>query len=215
MTDPISLSLQTASVATLLSGLLGVLLARWRLDLRGRRGVLVDTVILLPLALPPTVVGFGLLVALGRYSPVGAALESVGMSILFTWPATVVASFVASLPLMYQCTLAAFRQIDHDLIDVARLAGLSEGQILRHVLIALAAPGVAAGVILAFIRALGEFGATLMIAGNIPGRTQTMPLAIYFAVESGRWHSALVLSGVTVVLALAAVVAVQRFAVMR
>jgi len=155
-----------------------MLLARWRLTARAPWGSIVDGVMVLPVALPPTVVGLGLLILLGPASIVGEFVE-----ILFTWPATIVASFVVSFPLMYLTTRAALEQVDKSLIDLARTYGYSEQRILWRVMLPLAWPGVATGLLFAFVRALGEFGATLMFAGNLPGRTQTMPLLVYGAFE--------------------------------
>src|ERR1035438_2151114 len=146
----------------------------------GTRGSLrgwIDGALTLPLVLPPTVVGFFLLLLFGRRSLLGAALEQVGITIVFSWPATVIAATVVAFPLMYRTTLGAFEQVNPTLLDAARSLGASERVVFRRVLLPLAAPGVLAGTVLSFARALGEFGATLMLAGNIPGRTQTMPLA--------------------------------------
>jgi molybdate transport system permease protein len=163
----------------------GVAAAAWRERRRGPLAVLVDSIFLLPLVLPPTVVGFLLLVIFGRRSPIGTLLEKLDASVVFSWPATVIAAATVSFPLMYLTARAALEQVDPTLAEAARTLGASESRVLREVLLPLAWPGVLAGTVLAFARALGEFGATLMIAGDIPGRTETIPLAIYFAVESG------------------------------
>ncbi|OGU66568.1 MAG: molybdenum ABC transporter permease subunit [Ignavibacteria bacterium RIFCSPHIGHO2_02_FULL_56_12] len=203
--SPLTISLQTAFVSTAFSFVLGMLLARWRLTARAPWGSIVDGVMVLPVALPPTVVGLGLLILLGPASIVGEFVE-----ILFTWPATVVASFVVSFPLMYLTTRAALEQVDKSLIDLARTYGYSEQRILWRVMLPLAWPGVATGLLFAFVRALGEFGATLMIAGNIPGKTQTLPLAIFFAVEAGELGEALFLAGLSSALAVLVVLALSR-----
>ncbi len=153
--------------------------------LRGGLRAWIDGVLTLPLVLPPTVVGFFLLLLLGRRSFIGHALEQIGITIVFSWPATVIAATVVAFPLMYRTTLGAFEQVNPNLLDAARTLGASEGRVFRKVLLPQAAPGVLAGTVLAFARAMGEFGATLMLAGNIPGRTQTMPMAIFAAVEDG------------------------------
>jgi molybdate transport system permease protein len=156
----------------------------------------------LPLVLPPTVVGFFLLLLLGRRSFIGHALGQIGITIVFSWPATVIAATVVAFPLMYRTTLGAFEQVNPTLLDAARTLGASEGAVFRRVLLPLAAPGVLAGTVLAFARAMGEFGATLMLAGNIPGRTQTMPMAIFSAVEDGDMRAALMWVSLIVVLSL-------------
>jgi molybdate transport system permease protein len=132
------------------------------------------------------VVGFLLLVLFGRHGLLGQLLSSLGTTVIFSWSATVIASTVVAFPLMYRTSLGAFEQVDPNMLDAARTLGLSERSIFIRITIPLAWPGIAAGTILAFARALGEFGATLMLAGNMPGKTQTIPLAIFFLVESGR-----------------------------
>ncbi len=138
-----------------------------------------------PLVLPPTVLGFLLLLLFGRNGPVGQFLLQFGLTVIFSWPATVITATVVAFPLMYKTALAAFEQIDPNLLHAARTLGASEWTVFWRVMVPLAYPGIVAGTILAFTRGLGEFGATLMLAGNIPGQTQTVPMAIYFAVEAG------------------------------
>jgi molybdate transport system permease protein len=139
----------------------------------------------LPLVLPPTVAGFLLLILLGKNGILGEPLMKLGIQIIFTRPAAVIAAIVISFPLMYRSAKASFEQVDQNLIYAGRTLGMSEGRIFWRIIMPLALPGVASGAILAFARALGEFGATLMIAGNIPKETQTMPLAIYMAIQGG------------------------------
>jgi molybdate transport system permease protein len=146
---------------------------------------------LLPLVLPPTVVGFLLLLLFGRKGPVGKLLLYFGATVVFSWPATVIASAVVAFPLMYLTARAALEQVDPHFLQAARTLGANEWRVFREVALPLAWPGVLAGTILSFARALGEFGATLMLAGNIPGRTATIPIAIYFAVEADDMHAAL------------------------
>ena len=191
---PLLLSLKTACVATMFTFFLGILCARWRLGRTSRAVHLLDALLMLPIALPPTVLGLGLLLLFGRSSPVGEMLARVGCSIVFTWPATVLASLVVSFPIMYQTARGAFQQIDPSLLDAGRLFGRGEWSLLWRIMLPLAWPGIAAGALLSFLRAIGEFGATLMIAGNIPGTTQTAPIAIFFAVDAGEKREALVLS---------------------
>jgi len=178
--EPLRLSLVVTVTATILlvvSGLaLGVLLAR--VEFRGR--LLVETILMLPLVLPPSVVGYYLLLLLGRGSPVK---EWLGLDILFSWPAAAVASAVVGLPFMVQSTRAAVAGVNPSLEFAARTLGSTEAGVFFRVTLPLARRGVIAGVILGAARALGEFGATLMVAGSIPGRTQTLPLAIYDAVQ--------------------------------
>ena len=145
---------------------------------------LVDGIFLLPLVLPPTVVGFLLLLLFGRNGPLGKLFLKFGATIVFSWPATVIAATVVAFPLMYLTARAALEQVEPSLLQAARTLGASEWRVFREVALPLAWPGVLAGTILSFARALGEFGATLMLAGNIPGRTETIPIAIYFAVEA-------------------------------
>jgi molybdate transport system permease protein len=136
--------------------------------------------------LPPTVLGYGLLIFIGKRGPLGHFLmDYFDIQIIFTWAAAVLASAIVSFPLMYQSVKAAFSSVDTSLENAARTLGTGEIRIFLTITLPLAWPGILAGVVLAFARALGEFGATLMVAGNIPGKTQTIPLAIYSAVESG------------------------------
>ncbi len=209
--SPIWISLKTALTATAITFLVGVLAARWRISYHGGWGGIIDTVLMLPLALPPTVVGLILLMVFGRSSPIGQALSSLGLTLVFTWPAAALAATVVAFPIMYQTMRAGFQQINHDLLDMARLDGLSEWRILWLVMLPLAWPALAAGVALSFVRALGEFGATLMIAGNIPGKTQTMPVAIFFSVESGETGAALTLAAITLAISLGAIATINFF----
>ncbi|KAF1045956.1 MAG: Molybdenum transport system permease protein ModB [Herbaspirillum frisingense] len=182
---PLLLSLKVAGLATLLNMVLGVAaaygLSRWRSPLRD----FIDSVLTLPLVLPPTVLGYYLLVLFGRRGTFGAWLESVGIQLVFTWQGAVVASTVVAFPLVLKAARAAFENVDHQLENAARVLGVSEAGVFFRVSLPLATKGITAGVLLAFARALGEFGATLMVAGNLPGRTQTLSVAIYEAVQAG------------------------------
>jgi len=202
--SPIRLSLETSVAATAIVTVLGTLVAGWRVRHRGIFFALLDGVFLLPLVLPPTVVGFLLLLLLGRASPVGEFIYRMGLRLVFSWNAAVIAAAVTTFPLMYMTARAAFEQVDASLVEAARTLGAGERRIFREVLLPLAWPGLAAGVVLTFARALGDFGATLILAGNIPGRTQTLPLAIFFAVESGDTQEAMRWSLVTVAISLVA-----------
>lgn len=183
---PVLLSLKVAAISTALSFILGLGLARLLLYRRGLARTVLEPVILLPMVMPPTVLGYVLLSLLGKRGPIGSMLSAAGISVIFTWVAAVIASTVVSLPLMYQSCRAALRNVDEQYAAAARTLGLGEARIFFRIVLPLAAPGVIAGTALSFARALGEFGATLMIAGNIPGRTQTLPMALYLAVEAGR-----------------------------
>lgn len=175
----------------------------------------IDGILTLPLVLPPTVVGFFLLLVFGRRSLIGHALERVGIMIAFSWPATVIAATVVAFPLMYRTTLGAFEQVNPTLLQVAETLGASNWRIFRRVLLPLAGPGVLAGTILSFARALGEFGATLMLAGNIPGRTQTMPIAIFADTESGNLRGAWLWVALIVGLSLAIIRLLNREGALR
>jgi molybdate transport system permease protein len=189
--SPIWISLATSVTATLCTLVAGLAAAAWRERRTGPAMALVDGIFLLPLVLPPTVVGFFLLLLFGRNGPLGKLLLHFGATVIFSWPATVIAAAVVSFPLMYLTARAALEQVDPHFLQAARTLGASEWRVFREVALPLAWPGVLAGTILSFARALGEFGATLMIAGNIPGKTATIPIAIYFAVEADDVRSAL------------------------
>ena len=196
--SPLWISLATSVTATICTFVLGLAAAVWREQRSGPATALVDGIFLLPLVLPPTVVGFILLLLFGRNGPLGGLLRRLGMMIVFAWPATVVAATVVAFPLMYLTARAALEQVDPNFLQAARTLGASEWRVFREIALPLAWPGILAGTILSFARALGEFGATLMVAGNIPGRTETIPIAIYFAVEGGESGRALMWCGVDV-----------------
>ena len=213
--SPLYISLATTCAATIATFFLGLMAARVMYSMGGVRRAWsvrawIDGILTLPLVLPPTVVGFILLVIFGRRSLIGHALESIGITIVFSWPATVIAATVVAFPLMYRTTLGAFEQVNRNYLDAARTLGASERMVFRRVLLPLAAPGVLAGTVLAFARALGEFGATLMLAGNIPGRTQTMPIAIFSAAEGGDMRVAYLWVGLIVLLSLAMIHLLNR-----
>jgi molybdate transport system permease protein len=182
---PLWISLKVAGLATLLAFCVGTAAAYGLLGYRGPGKSLLEGLFVAPLVLPPTVVGFLLLVLLGRSGPFAPFLQALGVQIVFTWYGAVISATVVAFPLMYRTALGAFEQVDTTLIQVARTLGAREQRIFWQIVLPLAAPGLLAGMTLSFARALGEFGATLMVAGNIPGRTQTMPMAIYFAVQAG------------------------------
>lgn len=200
--SPLWISLATSITATVLTFVLGLSAAAWRESRAGFAAALIDGIFLLPLVLPPTVVGFFLLLLLGRNGPAGKLLMQFGATIVFSWPATVIAATVVAFPLMYLTARAALEQIDPHLLQAARTLGASEWRVFREIALPQAWPGILAGTILSFARALGEFGATLMVAGNIPGKTETIPIAIYFAVEADEIHRALLWCGVDVAISL-------------
>lgn len=183
--SPLVLSLRSATLAVLLVAPAGFLAAdrvrRWR----GARRATADLLLLSPLVLPPTVLGFVLLQLLGRYGPLGEPLARLGLELVFSWPATVLSAAVVAFPLMYRTLLASLEQLDPGLEGVARSLGAGPWRVWRRITLPLVLPGLGAGLSLSYARALGEFGTTLMLAGNIPGRTQTLPLAIFAAVDAG------------------------------
>lgn len=183
---PILLSLQVACLSSVIVLILGVMTARW-MSLKKMRGKLfLETFFMLPLVLPPTVVGFLLLVMMGRRSWLGQWIEWLFHApIIFSWWAAVIASIVVAFPLVYQTMKTGFDGVERSLEDAARSAGANEWQVFRYVTLPLTAPSLLTAMILGFARSLGEFGATLMIAGNIPGKTQTLPTAIFVAVDAG------------------------------
>ncbi len=193
--DALRISLQVALTSTVLATLIGVPFAWWlaRSDFRGRN--VVSALILAPMVLPPTVLGYYLLLAVGRRSAIGGFLDSAfSFSFVFDWTGAVLAAFVVSTPFLVRTAQAGFESVDTVYEEAARTLGRSEISVFLHVALPLARRSVLAGVALALARALGEFGATLMVAGNLPGRTQTMSIAIYDAVLAGRTSDARVLA---------------------
>ena len=199
--SPLWISLKTASIATLMTFFLGIAAAYWMWEYKGKGKSLIEGIFVAPLILPPTVVGFLLLLLFGKNGPFGKLLLELNINIVFTWYAAVITATVVAFPLMYRTALGAFEQIDGNLLRAAKTLGATDGTVFWRISLPLALPGLVAGTILAFCRALGEFGATLMLAGNIPGETQTLPMAIYFAVEGGAmneaWVWVLVILGIT------------------
>ncbi len=183
--QPVYLSIKIAFTSVVIVFVLGITAAiiMRRLQFPGKAAV--EAIMTLPMVLPPVVTGFILLLLIGKQGMVGQFLDSyLGVQLVFTPYAAVLAGTVVAFPLMYQSAKAAFRGIDTQLEDAARTLGASEGRVFLTITLPLAWHGLAAGVVLSFARALGEFGATIMVAGNIPGKTQTIPLAIYFASEA-------------------------------
>ncbi|MBD2058642.1 molybdate ABC transporter permease subunit [Oculatella sp. FACHB-28] len=188
--SPLWISLKTAGLATIATFLTGIAAAYWMLGYRGRWRSVIEGIFVAPLILPPTVVGFLLLLLFGRNGPLGQVMAQFDFTIVFTWYAAVITATVVAFPLMYKTALGAFEQVDSSLLQVAETLGASKGRIFWRILLPLSVPGILAGTTLSFARALGEFGATLMLAGNIPGQTQTIPMAIFFAVEAGAMNEA-------------------------
>ncbi|MDQ0116720.1 molybdate ABC transporter permease subunit [Paenibacillus harenae] len=187
---PLWLSLKVSVTASILVAIIGIIAAHFmtRRAFRGKSAV--ETVFMLPLVLPPTVVGFILLVALGRRSWIGRSYEWLfNQPIVFSWTAAVIAAVIVAFPLVYQTMKVGFLTIDKSLVEAARSAGADERQVMRYITLPLAKHSLLTAFVLGFARSLGEFGATLMLAGNIPGKTQTVPTAIYVAVDSG--HTAM------------------------
>ena len=186
MTSLITLSLKIATIATLIVLVLGVTLSRLftKYDFKGKD--IIETIFLLPMTLPPSVVGYGLLVFIGKRGIVGKFfLDNFDYQLIFTWVAATIAAAIVAFPLMYQQSKSAFLEIDESIEEAARSLGANGFQVFTKITFPLALKGILSGVVLTFARALGEFGATIMVAGNIPGKTQNIPLAIYLAVETG------------------------------
>jgi molybdate transport system permease protein len=191
---PIKLSLEVAFISVILVFLFGILLGRIMSRVKFKWKVVVETVFLLPIVLPPTVIGFLLIIIFGRNSPVGAFLEGLfHQSIMFTTWAAIIASTVVAFPLMYQTVKIGFQSVEVEIEEAARVDGASELNVFLYITLPLSLKSIVTGLILSFARALGEFGATFMFAGNIPGRTQTVPTAIYVAMESGNMKMAWIL----------------------
>lgn len=187
--SPFWISLKVAVCATAITFAAGLAAARLVLSMKRWKGI-VDGLFSLPMVLPPTVVGFFLLMIFGANGLIGGALASIGMSVVFTWQGAVIAAAAVSFPIMYRTARGALEQVDENLINAGRTLGMSESRIFFKILLPMSRPGIAAAAILSFARALGEFGATMMLAGNIPGRTQTMSIAIYTAMQGGNREKA-------------------------
>jgi molybdate transport system permease protein len=207
----LALTLKVAGWATALNVLLGVgvgyAMARWRFV--GRE--LADALLTLPMVMPPTVLGYYMLVVIGTHGPIGGwLLQHVGVRLIFTWQAAVIAAMVVSFPLVFKSARAAFEMVDPQLEDAARLLGITEMGVFFRVSLPLAWRGVMAGLLLSFARAMGEFGATLMVAGSIPGKTQTLSIAVYEAVQAGQDDTANFLVAVTSVVCVSVLLAAGR-----
>jgi molybdate transport system permease protein len=196
--EPLLLTLKVAGTATLAAFFIGVVIAFVLARGRFWAKQWLDAFFTLPLVLPPTVLGYYLIVLIGRNGLIGRWLEeTLGISLIFTWQGAVVASTVVSLPLVIKSAKAAFEGVDKNLENAGRTLGLTELEVFFRVSFPLAWPGILAGTMLAFARAMGEFGATLMVAGNLPGKTQTLSLAVYEAIQAGNNRLATVLVIIT------------------
>jgi molybdate ABC transporter permease protein len=207
--SPLWISLKTSLLATFITFFLGIAAAYWMLGYRGKAKSIIESIFVAPLILPPTVMGFLLLLFFGKNGPVGQLMQPFDITIVFTWYGAAIAATVVSFPLMYKTALGAFAQIDSNLLRVARTLGAKEWTIFWRISLPLAFPGILAATTLAFARALGEFGATLMLAGNIPGQTQTIPMAIYFAVEAGAMDEAWFWAIAIMIISLSGIIAVN------
>jgi molybdate transport system permease protein len=189
---PLWLTLKVAVLATALAGLVGIALGWWMARKRFPGHALTDSFLMLPMVLPPTVLGYYLIVVVGRNGVLGRYLDQwFGINLMFTWQGAVLAASIVSFPLIYKAARAAFEDADPRMALAARTLGAGELEIFLRISLPLAGRGVAAGLMLAFARAMGEFGATLMIAGNLPGKTQTLSIAVYDAVQAGNDAEAL------------------------
>ena len=207
MIETVALTLRIAAVATAVNLPAAVLIAWLVVKKRIRGGFLLDVAASLPLAVPPVVVGYMLLLLLGRRGPVGRLSESVlGWEVAFTWVAAAAAAAVVSFPLVARAVMVAMSEVDERLERSARILGAGPLRVALTITLPLAYPGILAGTLLGFIRALSEFGATIIVAGNIPGKSQTLPLAIYDSIQLGRDSETLTLVAVSVVLAVATLV---------
>ncbi|RKP48081.1 molybdate ABC transporter permease subunit [Cohnella endophytica] len=210
--QPIGLSIQISLIASAIVFLFSVFIAWKMAKARFIGKSIVETLLLLPLVLPPSVIGFILLVGLGRRSWIGRTYESIfGQPIVFSWEGAVIAATVVAFPLAYRTMRAGFEGVDSDLEDSARALGASEWQVFRYLSVPLAFRSLTAGYILGFCRGLGEFGATLMIAGNIPGKTQTIPTAIYVATDGGSMRMAWAWAGAILALSFLMLMLANRF----
>jgi molybdate transport system permease protein len=208
---PLWLTLKVALLATLLAGAAGIALGWWMSRRRFAGKDVIDALLLLPLVLPPTVIGYYLIVLIGRHGVFGQYLDRwFGINLIFTWQGAVIAASVVSLPLIYKAARAAFEEVDGQFANAARTLGASETEVFWRIALPLAIRGIAAGLMLAFARAMGEFGATLMIAGNLPGKTQTLSIAVYEAVQAGNDKLALALTAVISIVCIAVLVVSGR-----
>ncbi|MFB5661465.1 molybdate ABC transporter permease subunit [Alteribacillus sp. HJP-4] len=211
--NPVLLSLQTAAAALIFVTIFGVIIARVMARRSFKGKIFIETILLLPTVLPPTVIGFLLIIAFGTNGFLGRVINFLFQSlVMFTWTAAVIAAFVVAFPFMYQSVKTGLQQVEVDIEHAARLDGAGEWKLFFFVSLPLCIRSVVSGVILSFARALGEFGATFMFAGNLPGITQTIPIAVYTAFEGGRMEIAWAWVLVIVALSFLMLFSVRRFA---
>jgi molybdate ABC transporter, permease protein len=210
--SPVILSLRVATISTIITMIVGIVFAYIFVRYNFHFKDLLESVLILPMVLPPSVIGYILLVIFGKRGFIGVYLNKIfGISIIFTWIACVIASVVVSIPLMYQSVKSSFLAIDENYINAARTLGASEKKVFLKVILPLAMPGIVSGTVLSFARALGEFGATMMIAGNIPGKTQTIPTAIYYAIASDDMNKANVLTFIVILFSFSVIFILNRY----
>jgi len=207
---PFIISIQVAIVATSITFLLGLAAANFVYKLERAKGIF-DAIFTLPMILPPTVAGFFLLLLFGRNGFIGRLLEPFGITIVFTWVAAVIASVFVAFPLMYRTARGAFEQIDPNVVYAAQALGLSRLKIFWIIKVPMAKAGLLGGIVLSFARALGEFGATIMIAGNIPGRTQTMSIAVFSAISAGNREVAYIWVAILTVISFVSIILMNRW----
>ncbi|MEB0058146.1 MULTISPECIES: molybdate ABC transporter permease subunit [unclassified Variovorax] len=211
MLTPLWLTLKVALIATLIAGVVGIALGWWMSRRRFAGDNIIDAILMLPMVLPPTVIGYYLIVLIGRNGVFGQYLDRwFGINLIFTWQGAVIAASVVSFPLVYKGARAAFEEVDGRFANAARTLGAGEFEVFVRVALPLAVRGIAAGLMLTFARAMGEFGATLMIAGNLPGKTQTLSIAVYEAVQAGNDQLALWLTLVISVVCITVLVVSSR-----
>lgn len=210
--SPIIISIKIALVATVITVIFGTALGMLFVRKKFPGKDVLEVIITLPMIMPPSITGYILLLIIGRKGIIGKFLQdNFGINLIFTWQAACIAAAVVSLPLMYQSCKSAFMGVDKTYEDAARTLGADEWKIFRKVTLPLAWPGLVSGVVLSFARALGEFGATLMVAGNIPGKTENIPIATYFAVESNNLQKANFLMGVVVLFSFITIFSLNRW----
>lgn len=188
---PLWISIKVSLISTIIVCILGIFLAKLMHRYKGKMRPIIESIIMLPIVLPPTVMGFILLIIFSKNKLFGSILDEVfHIQIIFTWVGAVIAAVIVSLPLMYQHVINGFQSINPKMLNSARTMGASESKIFRKIILPLSSRAIFSGIVMSFARALGEFGATLMIAGYIPGLTNTLPLEIYFLVQAGEEHQA-------------------------
>lgn len=188
---PFWISIKVALISTVIVTIIGVLISKWLYERKGIIARILESIIVLPIVLPPTVMGFILLIIFSPHSVVGRFFSNVlHIPVVFTMTGAVIASVIVSFPLMYQHTVQGFRGIDSKMLNTARTMGASERKIFYRLIVPLSKRSILSGIMMSFARAIGEFGATLMVAGYIPNKTNTLPLEIYFLVEQGKENQA-------------------------